>query len=188
MIPEVEVEVETHIIDGNFRVVTFLKYYPIRFEVVQNYEQNRREVYNFKKGRISPLALKLFQIAIRRLKTVKPSFDFWVCGVPASKIEVHKERFESFCSNVASICKINNGYNLLVSCKDRDAVHMAGAKDYSKILECIEFGNVVGKDIILCDDVMTKGTSFRIIATHLKKLGARSVTGIILAKTHWIDE
>ena len=95
-----------------------------------------------------------------------------------------------FCQRLAVRTSVNNGYTMLTANQDRPEVHKGtgGKRDYSKVLEAINFSQVSGKNIILVDDVVTKGRSFRIIANHLMALGANCVHGIILAKTHWPEE
>jgi len=64
-------------------------------------------------------------------------------------------------------------------------------QDYEEdILEYIKFNEsaLVGKDIILFDDIMTTEKNFLLVANRLKKIGVHNVTGIFLGKTYSIEE
>jgi len=173
---------------NNLGFKTFLKYYPIKFDVSQDYRDNRTAVYRFKDGYENINVDNLFITAINEFKRNKNYLNYWLCVIPASTIIKTQSRFEDFCERISDATDVNNGYDLIEPIEDRDEVHLGGHRNYSHILESLEFGEITGKHIILLDDVVTVGRSFRIISNHLITLGARSVNGIMLAKTHWLEE
>lgn len=175
---------------GQYKYLSFLKYYPTRFTVDNAYVLNRQVVYGFKGGHntkvVAPLFIDMMKKYFAHQKVI-PN-DYWICAIPASTIEKTTKRFSAFCQLVSVETGANNGYSLVQPGADRDEVHMSDTRDYSHILGTLTFGDVKGKKVLLCDDVATTGKSFRIIADHLKQIGATSVLGFMLAKTHWLDE
>lgn len=168
---------------------TFIKYYPTRYEVSRDYQDNRRVVYSFKDGAIIPAVDTLFTQAISDLKNQNRGKSFWLCTIPSSTIDRTNERYRDFCSRISNMASVNNGFSMLMPKEDRDEVHAGGTRNYDRVLSSIQFDpNIRGKNIILIDDVITTGKSFRLISTKLRQLGASSVYGIVLAKTHWLEE
>lgn len=181
------VEIETHRnfpSSGGFK--TFLKYYPSRYDVSSEYENNRQAVYSFKGGEEIPQVDQLFADAIKHLKQIKNNIPFWICPIPSSTLERTIARYQNFCLRVSNLASTNNGYNLLKPIQDRPEIHIGQKRVYDNVLNSIEFSsNINGKNIILVDDVITTGKSYKIISDHLQSIGARSVFGLMLAKTYW---
>ena len=168
--------------------ITFLKYYAVRYPVDNNYVNNRKVIFDFKGGLINRQIDSLFIEEIQKVKVKYPNCPFWLSPIPASTVVKHQIRFEKFINRISQASNINNGYSLVGALKDRPEVHTSGTRDHSLLLESSSFGDVKKKNIILCDDVSTKGVSFNILANHLRSLGAAYVIGIILGQTHWLEE
>lgn len=185
-----KIEIEHHNnFPSPFGFKTFLKYYPTRYEVSEDYRDNRRVVYSFKDGDQLSYVDDLFVKAINELKTLKKNIPFWLCTIPSSTIERTESRYSDFCERVSTKSAIHNGYNLLTPIENRDEVHKGGKRNYDHVLSCIKFNtSISGKNIILIDDVITTGKSFRLISAKIKQMGASSVFGIMLAKTHWLED
>ena len=66
---------------------------------------------------------------------------------------------------------------------DTEAGHISGKS--GNPIEAFGFNTekIGGKNIILIDDIITRGTTFNQVANKLNSLGALSVTGLFLART-----
>ena len=168
--------------------ITLIKYYPVRFQVSEVYQSNRQAVYDFKAGRQSQEMISYFKSIITTLTEIREGVTC-VCPIPASTGEKTDVRFRAFCQELCSGTSVLNGHYFLRPLIDRAEIHRGGQRNYHRVLDCIWFSNnIQGKNIVLIDDVVTTGRSFRIIAQKLVELGATSVNGIMLAKTHWLQE
>ncbi len=101
--------------------------------------------------------------------------------IPASEPESTIKRFQYFCDMVAKALKIENGFNYLSAIK-HEATKGCASKNITPFMQPNP-QRYEGKNIILFDDVITSGSSFKQVATLLLNTGAKSVTGIFLAKT-----
>jgi predicted amidophosphoribosyltransferase len=173
--------------ENKVNYIACLKYYPTKFTVDKEYQLNRKVVYEFKDGKKNDQVDKLFVTIIDILKNKNPMKSYWLCPIPASKIISNNNRYNNFCERISNSAGISNGFSMIKPIKDRDQVHIGAERNYSEILESIQFSSISGKDIILIDDVITVGRSFKMISNHLYNLGAKSVYGILLAKTNWIE-
>jgi predicted amidophosphoribosyltransferase len=173
---------------GNLGYATFIKYFPTRFNVEEKYKANRKIVYDFKEGNYNSIVDDLFIKAINSMLNQTQKTKFWFCPIPSSTISTTQNRFHDFCDRISNKTGINNGYSLIQSSANRNQVHIGDNRDYSKVINCINFNSISGKNILLCDDVVTTGKSFKLIANHIMSLGANSVRGLMLAKTHWIGD
>jgi len=167
------------------------KFFEVLRETIRSrrpYVLNRQFIYSFKEGNAMPAIDNLFIKEINNRKLVNPGKEFWLCCIPASKVQRSHTRLRQFCQRIATSSQINNGYDMVQPNKDRLEVHIGASRDYSQILSCIDFKQIEGKYILLCDDVATTGKTFRLVGNHLMRLGAKKVFGIMLAKTHWLEE
>ncbi len=105
-----------------------------------------------------------------------------LCVIPASTGYRNYERYQMMCEIVARRFPIINGFSFITPVLDR-----MNSRDEkrSDTIECLAFSPLVfGKDILLFDDVVTRGVSFRQAADVLMLLGAKSVTGVFLGQTN----
>ena len=101
--------------------------------------------------------------------------------IPASKPEKTNKRFEYFCSMVAKALNIENGFNYL-SAIEHEETKGSSDKNIRPFL-ILNSEQYKGKNVLLFDDVITSGSSFKQVAAKLLETGAKSVTGLFLAKT-----
>jgi len=100
-----------------------------------------------------------------------------------------KKRLEKLTSELSSKLNVLNGFEYISSIEREQSSQVP--QDYEEdILEYIKFNEsaLVGKDIILFDDIMTTEKNFLLVANRLKKIGVHNVTGIFLGKTYSIEE
>lgn len=182
------IEIEKHNgFPSNLGFMTFLKYFPPRFQVETKYKSNRTVVYNFKDGVYNNMVDALFINYINSMLNTTQKSNHYFCIIPSSSILGTQNRFYSFCNRVSNNSGINNGYSLIQPSENRPTIHGSDHRDYSKVISSLNFNSIAGKNILLCDDVITTGKSYRLIANHLMSLGALSVRGLMLAKTHWLS-
>ena len=168
---------------GGFRYGYCFDYYPVsRFPSVSYQDQeNRRSVWNFKDGAYS-IGLKYLKDFIDGNYTREEMKNLAVCVIPASTVSKNNLRFKTLCSKIAEELPIINGFDFISIAYDRND---SREHKSSNTVANLNFSNsVYGKNVVLVDDVTTRGTSFLQVATLLKQKGALSVTGFFLGKTY----
>lgn len=143
----------------------------------------RELIYNFKDGRNSSEIASLIYDALVREK--RNDLNSCLCIIPASKPEKTQIRFKEFCDILSSKLNVMNGYDAITA-KLYKAIKGFSGKDEERVskIDYFIFKEKIfqGKDILLFDDIRTSGSSFKQTAKRLLELGAKSVTGIFLAK------
>lgn len=161
-------------------------YYPLnRFPNLYGTDSNNRQlVWRFKDGKnAAEVASRISSALINKFGNTALS-NKTICIIPASTSSKTLNRFNFFCQKVSYNTGMQNGYGLLSNSSDREAIHNNNNRAINHS-SYILFGNVSGKDIVLFDDVITTGKSFENVRATLIRKGARSVTGVFLARTHW---
>ncbi len=108
--------------------------------------------------------------------------NWTLCVIPASTAEKTQRRFKTFCEEVSKETGITNGYGLVRRSTDRSDSRKEKKAD---TLEGLTFARegISGQNILLFDDITTRGTSFLQIADNLLSAGAKNVTGFFLGKS-----
>lgn len=169
---------------GQTTYYAFLPYYPKRFTVSTELDSYRKVVYDFKNGKTGAnVGQAMARMVNEGLKHFHPSMpnNWWLCIVPASTERKTQIRFSNFCTHFCKNTGFNNGYNLIYNTGDREAWHITNER--RDVLECIDFYNIYGKNILLFDDIMTTGRSFKKISEALLERGAHEVVGLFLGQT-----
>lgn len=149
----------------------------------------RELIHNFKYNHVLEIGDFLGEIMVQTLKeNLAISSDFIITAVP-----LHWLRKSSRGYNQSEILgqmvakKLKLPYqNLLI--KKRKTERQVGLKgkerreNLQNIFALIEGENIVGKTIILVDDITTTGTTLNECAKVLKENGAKRVWGLVLAK------
>lgn len=163
------------------KTFNILEYLPKRYEATQEQEQNRQICYNFKDGYLSETVKKAFLEKIREI-TGNNTTGWLICFIPASTSAKTERRFSKLADAIRS-----EGYDVelrtVYNKYDTEAGHISGKS--TNPIEAFGFNaeSVNGKNIILIDDIITRGTTFNQVANKLNSLGALSVTGLFLART-----
>lgn len=173
---------------NGFTYFYFLKYYPTRYKVSEEFQQYRNLIYEFKEGLCSGHLYRDIAKNFDLNNLSSPTNDWWLCIVPASTAARTQERFKFFCVAFCLLKPIRNGYSLITNSCDREEVHLADNRQQINLLDYVDFKDVKGKNILLFDDVYTSGRSFVLFAKKLKSLGANQVIGLFLGKSHWMDD
>ena len=159
-------------------------YYPksgIGNDVDKEINTVRNFIYSFKNGHKADMeyAAKIIVESIKKEKIDLENTCLMI--IPASKPENTNKRFQEFCSIVAKALKIENGFNYLSAVEHEET---KGSVDKNIVPYLIlNSEQYKGKNVLLFDDIITSGTSFEQVAAKLLETGAKSVTGIFLAKT-----
>lgn len=163
------------------KTFNILEYLPKRYEATQEQEQNRQICYNFKDGYLSETVKNAFLDKIREI-TGNNTTGWLICFIPASTSAKTERRFSKLADAIRS-----EGYDVelgtVYNKYDTEAGHISGKS--SNPIEAFGFNaeSVNGKNIILIDDIITRGTTFSQVSNKLSAFGAISVSGLFLART-----
>ena len=159
----------------------FYYYYPTRFDNITELDWDVRNlIWNFKDGIGHD---KVSQILITKLQRVYgEALDLltFVC-IPASTREVNHKRYCSFMADVCNATGMENGYDYIRIVKEKEPTHLGGESpaeySYDK-----DFFN--GRQIILFDDVVTRGRSLSKMKIELENVGAHIVAALSIGRTY----
>lgn len=163
------------------KTFNILEYLPKRYDATEEQEQNRQICYSFKDGYLSDFVKNSFLAKIREI-TGGCKLNWLVCFIPASTSAKTERRFSKLADAIRK-----DGYDVelraIYNRYDTEAGHISGKS--SNPIEAFGFNSEKfgGKNIILIDDIITRGTTFNQAANKLDRLGALSVTGLFLART-----
>jgi uracil phosphoribosyltransferase len=159
----------------------FVDYYiPAKEQVYTSPEQQNfcRHLYAFKDGRDTCLAMMVTAIAKLELPMTTT-----IIFMPCSTAEKYKTRFTALAMSLNA-----RGYNTLLYSmtylSDRQSKHLV--KDRSAITvgeNVVPNADIVGRKVIIIDDVMTTGESVRQHAESLRRYGVEVVGVVCLGLT-----
>lgn len=166
----------------------FCKYFPARIRNVGDKEIADRElVYAFKDGRAHE------EVAQRTAASMLNSYGkecekIVFSPVPASSQEKNDIRYKAFCERVCELTGAINGYSHVRVEGERLTIH-----DNRKIEKDVRKVNIItfdddffnGKQVLVFDDVISKGLSYATYADQIESMGANVIGGIFLARTHY---
>lgn len=169
---------------GNYNAAYRYDYYPKnRYPYVDaTAEANRRAVWNFKDG-ASYIGVSILSDFLEGNYSESQRRTLTLCVIPASTEAKNITRYRSMCRQICEKYNLTNGFDFIKIVYDRN--DSREQKSSNTIANLTFSNNVIGKDIILFDDITTRGTSFVQVANELKKNGARSVYGVFIGKTVW---
>ncbi len=138
-----------------------------------------------------PLVKNLLGLALSR-REISGLVSDLVIAIPLSKSALRKRGFNQayfIASYCAAFFKQPLGQNLLI--KTIDTPQQASLNRRARALnlgpdtfQVPEPPKIVGRNILLCDDVLTTGATLSAAACTLKRAGAASVTALTLARVH----
>lgn len=166
----------------------FVKYFPKRIKNLNDEQQaNRQLVYDFKDGKASA------QVAEQTAKHLIATYgedckNIVFAPIPASSAEKNEIRYKDFCNIVCNLTGAINGYNHIKVSGERLSIH-----ENRKAEKSIRESNIIdfdedffnGKQVLVFDDVITKGISYATYAKQIEDLGANVLGGVFLARTHY---
>ena len=167
---------------GGYNAAYRYDYYPRnRYPYVDaDQESQRRTVWSFKDGAFS-IGVSIASDFLDGNFTTEQMQNMVFCVIPASTRYKNETRYKTMCSKIAEKFPIRNGFDYITITEDRE--NSREQKRSDTIANLTFSGSVYGKDVILFDDITTRGTSFIQAANALKAKGARSVYGLFIGRT-----
>ena len=159
----------------------FYYYYPTRFDNITEFDWNVRYlIWDFKDGKKHDEVCKMLTTKLKRVYGEALDLLTFVC-IPASTCEVNHKRYCSFMADVCNATGMENGYDHITIKTEKDPAHKGGTSvaeyAYNK-----EFFN--GRQIILFDDVVTRGRSLAKMKMELEGVGAHIVAALSIGHTY----
>lgn len=161
------------------KVYYLMDYLPARYAASAEQFKNRHEIFSFKDGRCSQRILRGLVIGVNRIKTSNTV----VCFVPSSSHIKTIRRYKDLSLRLSHLTKIPCSYEAISKPVDSESGYLAGKSDNPAASFVFDGSFFVGKNVILIDDVMTRGRTLESTANELKQFGAVSITGLVVGRT-----
>ena len=156
-------------------MVWLMKYYPVRIKNVgEQQKADRQTIWDFKDGRAYEQVAQMTARHLQELFGSRITSIVFSC-VPASTAEKNELRYKRFSERVCELTHAINGYPHMQVSAGRLAVH-----EHRRDTDFFK-----GKDVLLFDDIITKGISYATTADNLEACGANVLGGLFLAKTFY---
>ena len=167
---------------GGFNAAYRYDYYPKnRYPYVDaDQESQRRSVWCFKDGSYS-IGVSIASDFLEGNFTKDQMRNMVFCVIPASTQYKNEMRYKAMCNRIAEMFPVRNGYDVINITEDRE--NSREQKSSNTVANLAFSDTVYGKDVILFDDITTRGTSFIQAANALKAKGARTVYGLFIGRT-----
>ena len=144
-------------------------------------------VYAFKDGKAPGLAAKLVSLAVRRVPKILDGDNLTLAVVPASNADKHEKRYAAFAKDLARRLRIREDYGVLYPAVERPerkkGIVPSGFHSILLNGTYTEREEIEGRNFLLFDDIYTTGRTYRAAVQLLFDNGAKSITGLFLAKT-----
>ena len=160
-------------------------YYPTRIEKTNTHQKRVSNlIFRFKEGgHCGELVARILALCLKHAGFNGTKEDTVLIPIPASTMERQRKRFPVVCYYLSKWLGIADGFKAIWIEEDREQLKGKG-KD-KDILQNLQFTRryINGKNVVLLDDVLTTGESFRQLKRKMEQLGALSVAGVFLGKT-----
>ena len=167
----------------NYQYNYIMEYLPKRYSATTKQKNDREIIYDFKNGYCS---LGLINTIIEYIKEIKKELggnNWRVCFIPASTHHKTACRYQKLATCIEKETGIACDYHTILPIQDQESGHITGKKANPAKNFTIKTSDVDGKNIILIDDVITRGMTFMQTTNKLIRNGANMVRGLFLAKT-----
>ena len=159
------------------------EYIPVRYQGLSTQQINdRKDVFNFKDGN-TPSSVKSGLLSKVWTIIEGNKSDWVICFIPASTKSKTYNRY----SSVALYLSHESGCDVYIDAIektiDSEAGHVSGKSSDPTANFRINKERIKGKNVILIDDVITRGRTFEDTASKLESTGANKVIGLFVAKT-----
>lgn len=165
-----------------YRYFYTMEYLPTRYAASQKDWDNRHAVWNFKDGNCSNVILNNMVHYITDIVGGCKS-DYIICFIPASTSFKTTNRYANVARRLNEMTGIPATLSAIKKASDTAAGHIAGKSCNPTADFIFDSDSFRGKNVILIDDVITRGRTFVDTALKLEVNGANSVTGLFVAKT-----
>lgn len=166
-------------------------YYPTTcdFEATDEEWNLRRLVWNFKNDPSKTTSgdhdLALNQVIILISEILSKTFtnnlsELTLVCIPASTVLINKSRYEEFSNRLCTSLGMTNAFSHIQIIKEKTPKHLGGS---GRVELEFDAGFFNGKNILLFDDIITKGNSMNIFNQKLTSLDANIIAGLSIGKT-----
>lgn len=159
-----------------------MEYLPVRYDGTSEQIANRKAVWNFKDGCASDKIISDLASKVEVIAGYNKS-NYVICFVPASTGWKTQRRYSAVANKLQQRTGVAATLCAITKPQDSEAGHISGktadpSADFSFSSEYFR-----GKNVILVDDVITRGRTLSTTGDRLLSRGANSVTGLVVAKT-----
>lgn len=168
---------------GTYKFLYIMEYLPKRYNATAKQESDRQVIYDFKNGYCS---LSLMNKLVEKIKVIKNTVggsNWRVCFIPASTHFRTVCRYQKLAAFIKKEAGIACDFHTIMPIHDEEPGHIAGKKSNPAEDFNINTKDVNGTNIILIDDIITRGATFCHTTDKLIANGANMVLGLFLAKT-----
>lgn len=163
---------------------SFFDYLPMKYEASPREWQVRKLIWDFKDGKRS---LQVAELVARKIRETFGNMTEKIvfCCIPASSSEKNVKRYKEFSDEVCRLAGTVNAFDHISVEGERLAVHeYKGAKSV-KGVQVISFEEAFfkGAQVLVFDDVVTRGFSYARFACALEAFGASVLGGFFLGRT-----
>lgn len=162
----------------------FFDYLPTKYEANSREWQVRKMIWDFKDGKRS---LQVAEMVARKIREQFGSTteNIVFCCIPASSQKKNETRYKAFADEVCRLSGMINAYAYIHIEGKRLAVHERHNTKRVEMVEIINFESSFfdGKQVLVFDDVLTRGFSYACFACSLESLGASVLGGYFLGRT-----
>lgn len=161
------------------------KYIPTHQEATSFEWSVRRFIWSFKKGDTKATQFAA-QVVVKMLTEKFTRLDNIVFAcIPASSAVQNEARYADFCEEVCKATGMLNAYRHIKVEGEKLAVHEYRHRKSLRSTQVISFDErwFNGKQVILFDDIITRGFNFAIFSDKLESFGAEVWGGCFLGKT-----
>ena len=170
---------------------TYLKeYLPVRYSATLEQESDRQVVYDFKDVYCSMSVKRAIVERIKLIRQCTNGSNWRICFIPASSRARTVCRYKSLADYLQRETGMPCSISTIQPIHDEVSGFVGGKKSNPAENFRIDKNDVTNQNIILIDDVITRGTTFVRTADKLVENGANQVIGFFLAKTinpDWIS-
>lgn len=160
-------------------------YKPMRIKEVTSEDWNvRKLVWAFKDGKASEWCAEVVASRLMRVYGSRVKQLVFAC-IPASSACKNELRYKRFAQRVCELAGCINGYEAITVSGQRLAIHEFREGKRLNDTQIISFDNsfFAGKEVVVFDDIITKGRSYARFACAIEAIGASVVGGIFLGRT-----
>lgn len=159
-------------------------YYPTRVQKIDGHQKRISNlIFRFKEGgHCGMLVAKIISLCMKNISYCDSPQQTILIPIPASTRERQRKRFPVLCYHLSKWLNVRDGFQTIWIDQEREQMKGISHKEVVSNLR-IKKRDVQGMNVILFDDVLTSGQSFRQLRRKMMELGAKSVIGIFLGKT-----
>lgn len=166
------------------KIYNYFEYVPMKFKANENEQKVRRLVFDFKNGKTWARDIVTTYTANLLMNRDGANNTVFVC-VPASNAMDTTRRYKIFCETVCKRTGLQNGFSFISVYGSRTKKHNIkqgmAREDNRMVVVDSEFFK--GKNVIIFDDLITRGIDSGIFARMIEKQGGHVLGGMFLART-----